>query len=394
MRALAIFIILSLNSFVYAQTEIKKQIINNLNFCSEQYLLMANSIPDSNVFPKTLDKNEKLITCKSGWWTSGFYPGSLWYLYEYSKIDSLKTEAIKRTSALEKEKNNKGTHDLGFMMFCSYGNGLRITRNPAYKDILIRSAKSLSTRYNSNTGCIKSWDGSKWQYPVIIDNMMNLELLFWATKETGDSSYYKIAVNHANKTMQNHFRSDFSSYHVINYDTITGNVIAKNTHQGYNDESAWSRGQAWGLYGFAMAYRETKYLPYLNQAKNIAKFVFTNKNLPSDLIPYWDFNAPQIPDAKRDVSAAAIICSAIIELSAYVDKKEKKQYLIYAEKILKNLSSANYMATKGENGNFILMHSVGALPFKSEVDVPLSYADYYFIEAMMRYLKLQTQSDK
>jgi unsaturated chondroitin disaccharide hydrolase len=211
--------------------------------------------------------------------------------------------------------------------------------------------------------------------------MMNLELLFAATKLTGDSTFYKIAVRHANTTMKNHFRADYSSYHVIDYDSITGNVRKKNTHQGFNHESAWSRGQAWGLYGYTMCYRETKDKAYLEMAEKIAGFILKNPNLPSDMVPYWDFNSPGIPDEPRDVSAAAIIASALYELSGY--SKDCSYYLKSAGKILKNLTD-KYRAPIGSSHGFILLHSTGNKPAKSEIDVPLNYADYYYLEALLR----------
>lgn len=218
---------------------------------------------------------------------------------------------------------------------------------------------------------------------------MNLELLFWAFKETNDSVYYNIAVSHAGKTIENHFRKDYSTYHVIDYDTITGNVLKRNTHQGYSDESAWSRGQAWGLYGFTMCYRETGNPSFLKQAQEIANFIFTNKNLPVDLIPYWDFDAPGIPDEPRDASAAAIAASALYELCRY-DGSNAAKYKQEADTILENLSR-NYLSPTGENKGFLLLHSTGSKPANSEVNVPLCYADYYFIEALLRKQKLESQ---
>jgi hypothetical protein len=244
---------------------------------------------------------------------------------------------------------------------------------------------------------------------VIIDNMMNLELLFFATHATGDSSFYHIAVTHANTTMRNHFRPDYSSYHVVDYDSTTGAIIAKRTAQGYADSSAWARGQSWGLYGYTMVYRSTHDPRYLEQARHIAHFILTNPNLPADKIPYWDYNAPGIPPAAvggagspaartpamrgplRDASAAAIMASALIELSKYVAPQEGRGYLDVAEQIIVNLSSNTYKAVVGSNGGFLLRHSVGNMPGHSEIDVPLTYADYYFIEAMMRYKALGQQ---
>lgn len=363
-----------------------------LRFCMKQYREMDKSLPVTEL-PRSYDaKAGKMVTSNSGWWCSGFFPGSLWYLYEYSGDTAFREMALRRTSLLENEKTNKGTHDLGFMLYCSYGNGLRICQPAGYTDVLTTGAKSLSTRFNQAVGCIRSWDHNKWMYPVIIDNMMNLEFLFWATRQTGDSAFAKIAVSHADVTMKNHFRNDNSSWHVVDYDTITGIPREKVTAQGFSNESAWSRGQSWGLYGYTMMYRETRDKKYLEQAEKIAAFILENPNLPEDLIPYWDFNAPGIPDEPRDVSAAAIMCSALIELSGYSSPEKNALYLATASTLLRNLSSPAYRAGKGQNGNFILMHSVGSIPHKSEVDVPLSYADYYFIESLLRMKKAVSEA--
>jgi hypothetical protein len=356
---------------------------------AKQYKVLKATLPPDR-FPKTYyPQTGKLETSGSGWWCSGFYPGTLLYLYEQTGDTALYNEAVRMLGVLQKEQYNKSTHDLGFMMYCSFGNANRLKPSQEYKDILLNSAKSLSTRFNEKVGCIKSWDSKNpSDFLVIIDNMMNLELLFEETKATGDSSFYKIAVTHANTTMKNHFRPDYSSYHVLNYDASTGAVKEKKTAQGYANESAWARGQAWGLYGYTVCYRETKDVRYLQQAQHIAQFILKNPNLPADKIPYWDFNAPDIPNALRDASAAAIMASALIELSQYTKGKEAREYVQIAETIIKNLSTPEYKAAAGTNGGFILKHGVGHKPAGSEVDVPLTYGDYYFIEACGRYKEL------
>jgi hypothetical protein len=368
-----------------AKKQMQKLVDEDLQLAVKQYKYMQQLLPAGKL-PRSYDsvKNE-LIVSGTDWWCSGFYPGTLWYLYEYTKDESLKAEAIRSTTLLEKEKNNKGTHDLGFMLYCSYGNGYRLTKNNSYKNVMVTGAQSLSTRFNPIIGCIKSWNSnSRWQFPVIVDNMMNLEFLCEITKLSGDSSFYKIAITHANTTIKNHYRNDFSSYHVIDYDTVTGKKIKGYTAQGAFDESAWARGQSWGLYGFTMMYRETQKKEYLDEAINIANFLLHHKNMPADKIPYWDYDAKEIPNTYRDASAAAILCSALLELAKYSNKTQQKEYMDVAITILKNLSSS-YRAAVGTNGGFILKHGVGHLPAKSEVDVPLTYGDYYFIEALIRY---------
>lgn len=341
------------------------------------------------VSPRTIEDDGSFKMVVSRDWTSGFFPGELWYMYEYTQDDYWKKKAQEFTANIEDQKTNGGTHDMGFKMYCSFGNGYRLTKDTLYKDILLESAATLITRYKPTIGCIRSWDHSrdKWQCPVIIDNMMNLELLYWAFKETGDSVYYNIATNHARTTIKNHFRDDYSSYHVIDYDTISGNVLHKHTHQGYSHESAWSRGQAWGLYGYTMCYRETKLPEFLNQAENIANYIFTNPTMPEDLVAYWDFNAPGIPNEPRDASAAAVMACAMYELSMY-DTDKAVQYKKWADTIVDSLSK-NYRAALNGDYGFLLLHSTGAHNF--ERDVPLVYADYYFLEALLKKAKLEKE---
>jgi unsaturated chondroitin disaccharide hydrolase len=333
-------------------------------------------------FPRSLNEDGSLAMINSKDWCSGFFPGELWYLYQYTKNEKWLKEAKAYTTLVEREKDDKTTHDTGFKIFCSVGNAYKLTHDARYKSVIIDAAKSLSTRFNPTTGTIKSWDNRKeWKYPVIIDNMMNLELLFEASKLSGDSSFYKIAVTHANTTMKNHFRDNYSSFHVIDYDPETGKVLHKQTHQGYADASSWARGQAWGLYGYTMCYRETKNKAYLKQAENIAKYIMTNPSTPADLVPYWDYNDPGIPNVSRDASAAAITASALYELSRY--SANAKQYKVYADKAVKSLTNS-YEAKPGESRGFILLHSTGNKPAKSEIDVPINYADYYYLEALLR----------
>ena len=363
-------------------TDVGKQ----TNVLLQEVAKVKTSKPDL-ASPRTVENGElKMVSSRD--WTSGFFPGQLWFLYEYTGKNEWKQQAESFTANLEREKTNAGSHDVGFKIYCSFGNGYRLTKNAAYRDVIIQSAKTLSTRFNPLIGCIRSWDTNrdKWGYPVIIDNLMNLELLFAATRLSGDSSFYKIAVTHANTTMQNHYRPDHSSYHVVDYDTVTGKVVKKNTHQGYADESAWARGQSWGLYGYTMCYRFTKNKKYLKQAENIASFLLTHPNLPADGIPYWDYNAPNIPNEERDASAAAILASGLYELSTY--SKNGKLYKERADKIIASLTN-NYRSPIGDNKGFILLHSVGHKPAKSEIDVPIDYADYYYAEALLRARKLK-----
>ncbi|NLJ00062.1 MAG: glucuronyl hydrolase [Bacteroidales bacterium] len=323
-------------------------------------------------------------------WRVGFFPGSLWYLYDYTRDEQWKQFAERFTLDIEEAKYNTRHHDVGFMIECSFGNGYRLTKNDHYKDVMIEAARSLSTRFDPRVGAIMSWSPNvklDRQYPVIIDNMMNLELLFNVTELTGDSTFYNIAVSHADIAIRDHYRPDYSCYHVVDYDSITGEVRSRKTAQGYADESSWARGQAWGLYGFAMCYRETGYERYLEQAEHIANWWLTQATMPEDGVPYWDFDAPNIPDEPRDASAAAIAASAFLELASF-NTERSDEYLKVAEKTLASLASPAYLAEPGENGYFILKHSVTSFPGNSEIDVPLNYADYYFLEALLRYQKM------
>lgn len=374
--------------------EMDAVIEKGLSVSVEQSKLMAKSIwEQKTLLPRTLDKEGKLITSDSKWWTSGFFPGVLWYLYEATGDTLLKEYACDYTSRVEKEKYNKGNHDVGFMLYCSFGNGYRLTGNEKYKQVLLKGAESLSTRYKDHIGVIRSWDFNRavWQYPVIIDNMMNLELLEWASKNSDNSRFASIARSHADVTLKNHFRADYSCWHVVSYDTITGQPEKKHTRQGYSHESSWSRGEAWALYGYVMMYRETQQKHYLAHAKKVANYILTHPRMPEDGIPYWDYDAPDIPDTYRDASAGAIMASAFIELSTMIQGELSRKCLMMAETQLKTLTSPEYLAEPGTNGNFILKHSVGSLMEHSEVDVPLTYADYYYVEALLRYQKVKSE---
>lgn len=368
-----------------------------------QYNNTLSASTEPGRFPRTITDNGELVTTDIYDWTTGFFAGNLWYLYEITGDAKWKNEAVKWTEALDTIQYWSGNHDLGFMMNCSYGNGLRLTGNEAYKKVLIQSAESLCERYNPVTKSIKSWnyrkawnDTTEWFFPVIVDNMMNLELLFEATRLSGDKKFEEIAIQHALTTMKNHYRPDFSSYHVVDYDTITGNILDRATCQGFTDESSWSRGQSWGLYGFVLCYRYTRDPRFLTFAENIADFLLNHKNLPEDMVPYWDYNAPdtglipewkydraQFPVIPRDASAAAIMSSALFELGTFSESKGPA-YTEAATKILRSLAAPEYMESSTDK-YFILNHCVGSIPHGAEVDKPLVYADYYFLEAILRY---------
>lgn len=365
---------------------------SNLSYCNAQVSRSLPLLTDSKMMPRNITQSGvKHWSCTPIHdWTSGFWSGVLWYSYEFSKDESIRLAAERFSRALFPIAVRKAeNHDLGFMMFCSLGNGYRLTGDPRYKQIILRAADSLSRLFNPVVGTINSWPGANrsngWQHNTIIDNMLNLEMLFWAAKNGGGQRLYDIAYSHAKVTMNNQFRDDNSTCHVVLYDTISGKRIKQITHQGYSDLSTWARGQAWAVYGFTMSYRETKDAEFLQTAQKAADMYL--KQLPHDLIPYWDFNAPAIPDEPRDASAAAIVASALLELSQYVDSKPKaKEYKRAAIGMLESLSSERYQSR--DKNNAFLLHSTGHKPNNSEIDVPIIYADYYYIEALTRLKKM------
>ena len=353
-----------------------------------QLLYMSEQLknePDTACFPRSIKEGKYRLEHPTDW-TSGFYPGSMWLAYELTGDEVLAKEARKYTDRLQDMQYYTGNHDLGFMMFCSYGQGIRLKPEPTDRLILINSSESLCSRFRPEVGLIRSWDFGEWSYPVIIDNMMNLEMLFWASEQTNNPKYREIAISHADKTLKNHFRKDMTSYHVVSYLADSGEVESKGTFQGYADSSAWARGQAWGVYGYTSCYRESKDAAFLQQAQNIAALIMERVKT-DDAIPLWDYDAPDVPETPRDASAASVTASALIELSTLVD--DGQVYFDYAEKLLKSLSSDVYLAKVGTNQGFILMHSTGSLPNGSEIDTPINYADYYYLEALTRYMQVK-----
>lgn len=388
---LSLGVFLMTPAFCHAENNDISNVINNdINFSTRQYSLMFQQIGREGKvrIPKTIDKLGRMVYIPIDDWCSGFFPGSLCYLYQLTNDKSWLLQSKRFTEALDSIQYLTWHHDVGFMIGSSYLNIYRLNPNKAYKKAIIQTAKSLCTRFRKKAGVIQSWNVDRgwqskrgWTCPVIIDNMMNLELLFEATRLSGDSTYWKVAVSHANKTLENQFRKDGSCYHVVDYDPNNGAVLHRQTAQGYADNSAWARGQAWAVYGYTVCYRYTHDRKYLDQAVKTLNFVMQNPNLPEDLIPYWDFDAPNIPNEPRDVSSAACIASALYEMNNYLPDNG---YTSLADRIIRSLSSPKYRAPLGKNGCFLLMHSVGSIPHNNEIDVPLNYADYYFLEALTR----------
>lgn len=388
--------ILALSLFTFFTAKKNKSKAFDVGGALDYCVLKAQNTASSLTTPDSLPRN--IYAQQTNWnkvgvhdWTSGFWPGVLWLSYEASGDSSLLTYAKNFTKSLEDVLSVPvDNHDLGFMLYCSYGNGYRLTENPAYHDLLIKAADSLVTLYNPKVGTILSWPAMRekmnWPHNTIIDNMINLELLFWASKHSRNQAYYDIAVKHAETTMENFIRPDFTTLHVGVFDTIDGHFIKGATHQGYADDSMWARGQAWGIYGYAMCFRETGKKKFLKTAQKLAD-VFINK-LPEDGIPYWDFDDPAIPDAPKDASAAAVAASAMLELSEFAkDEAGQEKYRHAAENLLATLSTPDYLS-EDQNQAFLL-HSTGHKPHKSEVDASIIYADYYYLEALLRLEKME-----
>ncbi len=346
-----------------------------------------DTVKKTHKIPRSIEKGFQPITD----WTSGYYPGNLWLTYEFTKDKEILEKAKYTTALVEANKHFSTDHDIGFMIYCSYGNGYRLTHDPKYKAVIIEASKTAIKRYNPVVKSIMSWNPDEkrdWKFPVIIDNMMNLELLLNATKFTGDSTYYQVAVQHSNTTMKNQYRADYSCSHVVDYNPANGQMRKRDWNNGNSDPAtaAWSRGQSWGLYGFSFMYQYTRKKEYLNQAENIASYILNNPNMPKDMVPYWDYNVPKYPTVK-DASAAALLASALMQL-ATLSPKNGKKYFNAGQKILLSLASSKYLNESGK-GIYLLKHATGNYLRKSEVDGGLIYADYYFLEALLKYQKLK-----
>lgn len=380
-----------------AKMEDGKFVDDALKYCAEQtekslIELRGDSAIDYTMMPRNILNGESKWNCRKvakDEWTSGFWPGVLWYDYEYTNNPQIKAEAERYTESLGfLSKTPAYDHDLGFLLFCSYGNAYRLTGNAAYKKVILDAADTLATLFNPKVGTILSWprevQRKGWPHNTIIDNMINLEMLFWAAKNGENKKLYDIAVSHANVTMKNHFKPDYSSFHVAVYDTVSGKLIKGVTHQGYSDQSMWARGQSWAIYGYTVCYRETKDPKYLSFVQHLVDSYLSR--LPADYVPYWDFDDPKIPNAPRDASAAAIAASGLLELSTHLNAVKGEHYKQTAIKMLKSLSSSTYRSVSLKPS--FLVHSTGNWPAHSEIDASIIYADYYYIEALLRLKKL------
>lgn len=401
MKRLNFLMIFSLVLLFLSCNQSKEAVVFDANeslaYCNSQVQKTLVDISGQNMMPRNILENQdkwNLVPVKIEEWTVGFWPGILWYNYENTSSEDNIDAAIYYTDLLEPlTKLSAYDHDLGFQIFCSYGNGYRLTGNEKYKQIILNAADTLATLFNPKVGTILSWprevEPNNWPHNTIMDNMINLEMLYWAAKNGGDKKLYDIATKHAETTMKYHFREDGGNYHVAVYDTVNGDFIKGVTHQGYADSTLWARGQAWAIYGYTVVYRETQDKQYLRFAEKVTD-LYLSRLTKNEYVPYWDFDAPNIPNEPRDAAAAAIVASALLELSQLEDNKEKaEEYKKAAINMLVELSSDKYQSRDTKPS--FLLHSTGHWPNKSEIDASINYADYYYIEALTRYQKMQNK---
>ena len=392
-QTLRLVLTFCLLAFIAGDAAAQRIVRKSFARAERQTALLDSLLTSSDLFPASWNTDGTIKTNSARGWISGFFPANIWFLYEYTRDPKWLDMARRRTAPLDTLRRYTKTHDLGFMVGCPCAAAYRLTGEEAYRQLLIDASDALLTRFSPAVGLIRPWDnknGDPNPYRVIIDNVMNLEMLFTVSKLTGDKRYYDIAVCHADNTLKNHFRPDNSCFHIVCYDAETGRVTGQRGGQGYSAASAWSRGQSWALYGFTMCYRETGDPSYLDRAVKCAEYFINHPRLPEDLVPYWDYDAPGIPDEPRDASAAAITASALLELAKYAPGKEKSYYGT-ARKILTSLASDRYLIPAGKKCGFLIDHSVGSKPSGSQVDVPIIYGDYYFLEALLRLKNYKTQ---
>ena len=392
-QTLRLVLTFCLLAFIAGDAAAQRIVRKSFARAERQTALLDSLLTSPDLFPASWNTDGTIKTNSARGWISGFFPANIWFLYEYTRDPKWLDMARRRTAPLDTLRRYTKTHDLGFMVGCPCAAAYRLTGEEAYRQLLIDASDALLTRFSPAVGLIRSWDnknGDPNPYRVIIDNMMNLEMLFTVSKLTGDKRSYDIAVCHADNTLKNHFRPDNSCFHIVCYDAETGHVTGQRGGQGYSAASAWSRGQSWALYGFTMCYRETGDPRYLDRAVKCAEYFINHPRLPEDLVPYWDYDAPGIPDEPRDASAAAITASALLELAKYAPGKEKSYYGT-ARKILTSLASDRYLIPAGKKCGFLIDHSVGSKPSGSQVDVPIIYDDYYFLEALLRLKNYKTQ---
>ncbi|MCD7973073.1 MAG: glycoside hydrolase family 88 protein [Candidatus Azobacteroides sp.] len=365
------------------------------DFIIHQYTKSLKYVGTGNKIPRNSYKDGTIRTVGIESWVSGFYGGSLWYIYELTGDNTWLEPAKHWTEILEPIQHYEGIHDIGFMIYCSYGNGFRLTHNESYLPVLRQTSETLCKRFNPAVGTLLSWGNladtlTQEYHNTIIDNLMNLELLMFSADKFNAPRFSGIARAHADKTAESHVRPDYSTFHVVEYDKMNGAIVKQKTHQGYEDSSDWARGQTWAIYGYNLMYKYTRESKYLDLACHIAdRFI---DRLPGDLVPYWDFDDPGIPDTYRDASAGAIASCALFDLSKLIDNADLElKYHNIAIGLLNNLTTKEYLATE-EYYKCLLLHSVGHWNQKTEIDTNINYADYYYLEALLKALGIYHES--
>jgi hypothetical protein len=358
-----------------------------LRRAGEQLARTANALDPAAGYPRLTRPDGSWEQRPANQWTSGFFAGTLWYMYQSDRDPRWRALAERWTVGLEPVKSITTTHDLGFMVFDSFGLGHRLTGDAHYRDVVLDASRSLATRYSPVVGAIKSWDTERsrddrrtWKYPVIVDNQMNLEMLFWASAHGGDPRWAEMAHRHARASARAHVRADGSTAHVALFDPVTGALERTVTWQGHADTSAWARGQAWAIHGLTASYARTRDTALLHAAERAAGFFVAH--MPPDAVPAWDFRLPPGAPAERDASAAAIAASGLYDLARWSDPSRAARWRAAADRLVAALAR-DYLAPPTAAGA-ILAHSVGGRPQNVEVDVGLSYADYFFVEALAR----------
>ena len=327
-------------------------------------------------YPQSADPSGRWLTTGSSAWTSGFFPGSLWLLYERTGDPAWRARAERWQADLERQKAKRSTHDLGFMFGPTFVADYRRTGDTAARDVALAAAASLASRYSATVGATRSWD-TRANFRVIVDNLVNLDLLFWAARNGGRPEWRDMAHSHALRSSRDHVRPDGSTVQIVDYDELTGAVVATGTKQGAGPGSTWSRGQAWAIHGLATAYRETGDARLLDAARRTADW--WGAHVPADRVPPWDFTAPLTEP--RDSSAAAVAASGLLELARLEpDPARATRYREEARATVASLTSAAYLAPEGDA---LLLHGTYNRP-DGRADTGLVWGDFYLLEALAR----------
>ncbi|HEY9415659.1 MAG TPA: glycoside hydrolase family 88 protein, partial [Pseudonocardia sp.] len=353
---------------------------------TEQRLIATDAALNPPAYPVRTKPGGLWLTAGADDWTAGFYPATLWRTFERTQDPAWRQRAVTWQAGLARQTKQDST-DLGFKLFDTFGTGYQLTGDESYKRVVLDGADTVSHRFNPKVGMFRVWDKSadQTQFRVNIDATMNLELMFWAGQNGGNPQYAEMAKRHAERALTDLVRPDGGTWMVAMYDQKTGALVGHSTKQGYATESTWARGQSWAVYGFTMAYRYTKDPRFLDGARRTADYFM--RRLPPDHVPYWDFDVPNKATAPRDTSAAAVVASALVELSGFeTDPAAKQRDTDNARDLLTALSSPTYAPRAQPKFAAILQHGTQHFP-AGWADTGIAFGDYYFVEALNRYEK-------